>query len=91
MSSNLKALHTYFYSLQENPQKKSPARLKEKKKKKEKRIIELIIKENHCCDLGTGRKMRRTLPLGNFQKKKTIRKKASSNLANRKNIDFGSG
>jgi hypothetical protein len=35
--------------------------------------------------------MRRTLPLGNFQKKKTIRKKASSNLANRKNIDFGSG
>jgi hypothetical protein len=34
MSSNLKALHTYFYSLQENPQKKSLARLKEKKKKK---------------------------------------------------------
>jgi hypothetical protein len=42
--------------------------LKEKKKKK--RIIELIIKENHCCDPRTGRKMRRTLPLGNFQKKK---------------------
>jgi len=45
--------------------KKSSTRLKEKK-----RIIELIIKENHCCDLGTERKMRRTLPLGNFQKKK---------------------
>jgi site-specific recombinase XerD len=67
MSSNLKAFHTYFYSLQENLKKKNPARLKEKKKKKEKRIIELIIKENHCCDLGTERKMRRTLPLGNFQ------------------------
>ena len=69
MSSNLKELHTYFYSLQENPQKekkKSSARLKEKKRKK--RIIELIIKENHCCDLGMERKMRRTLPLGNFQK-----------------------
>jgi hypothetical protein len=52
MSSNLKALHTYFYLLQENPKKK--------------RIIELIIKENHCYDLGTGRKMRRTLPLGNL-------------------------
>jgi hypothetical protein len=66
MSSNLKALHTYFYSLQENPKKKSPARLKERKK----RIIELIIKENHCCDPGTRRKMRKTLPLGIFQKKK---------------------
>jgi hypothetical protein len=41
MSSNLKALHIYFYSLQENPQRSS-ARLK-KKKEKEKRIIELII------------------------------------------------
>jgi len=30
MSSNLKALHTYFYSLQEYPQR-SPARLKKKK------------------------------------------------------------
>jgi len=28
------------------------------------------MKENHCCDLGAERKMRRTLPLGNFQKKK---------------------
>jgi hypothetical protein len=34
--------------------KKSPARLKKK------RIIELIIKENHCYDPGTGRKKRRT-------------------------------
>ena len=68
------ALHTYFYLLQENPLKKSPARLKKKqkkrKKKREKRIIELIIKENHCCDPRTERKMRRTVPLGNFQKKK---------------------
>jgi hypothetical protein len=70
------ALYTYFYLLQENPQKKSLARFKkktkekEKKREREKRIIELIIKENHCCDLGTERKMRRTLPLGNFQKKK---------------------
>ena len=49
ISSNLKALHTYFYSLQKNPKKKCPTRLKEKKKKrkrkkkKEKRIIELIV------------------------------------------------
>jgi len=60
MSSNLKALHTYFYLLQ---------------KEREKKIIELIIKENHCCDLGTERKMRRTLPLGNFQKKEKERKR----------------
>jgi general stress protein 26 len=33
MSSNLKALHIYFYSLQENPQRSS-ARLKKKRKKK---------------------------------------------------------
>jgi hypothetical protein len=31
------ALHTYFYLLQENPQKKIPARLKKKTKEKEKR------------------------------------------------------
>jgi hypothetical protein len=41
-------------------------------KKREKKIIELIIKENHYCDLGTERKMRRTLPLGNFQKTRKI-------------------
>jgi len=36
--------------------------------------------------------MKRTLPLGNFQKKKKKKKKeASSNLANKKNTDFGSG
>jgi hypothetical protein len=39
MSSNLKALHTLFYSLQENPQKKKKSskieRKKEKKKNKE--------------------------------------------------------
>jgi hypothetical protein len=62
--------------------------LKEKEKKK--RIIELIIKENHCCDLGTERKMRRTLPLGNFQKEeeeeRSKKQEASSNLANRMNI-----
>ena len=46
MSSNLKALHTYFYSLQVNPQR-SLARLKKK------RIIKLIITENHGCDPGT--------------------------------------
>jgi hypothetical protein len=34
--------------------------------------------------------MRKTLPLGIFQKKKE-KKEASSNLANRKNTDFGSG
>jgi hypothetical protein len=56
----------YRKILKKKKEKKSPARLKEKEKKK--RIIELIIKENHCCDLGTERKMRRTLPLGNFQK-----------------------
>ena len=44
------------------------------------RIIELIIKENHCCELGTGRKMRRTLPLGNFSKKKRERKKQVQTL-----------
>jgi hypothetical protein len=50
MSSNLKALHTYFYLLQENPKKKNKSskierkRKKNKRKKREKRIIELIIK-----------------------------------------------
>jgi hypothetical protein len=37
--------------------------------------------------------MKRTLTLGNFQKKKKKKKKkkeASSNLANKKNTDFGS-
>jgi len=33
-------------------------------------VASLIIKENHCCDPGTRGKMRRALPLGNFQKKK---------------------
>jgi hypothetical protein len=78
MSSNLKALHTYFYLLQENPQKKKTTTKQNKrkgKKEREKKIIELIIKENHCCDLGTERKMRRTLPLGNFQKKEKERKR----------------
>jgi hypothetical protein len=46
-----------------------------KGKKEKKRIIELIIKENHCYDPGTGRKMRRTLPLGNFQKRRRRRSK----------------
>jgi acid phosphatase class B len=71
MSSNLKALHTYFYLLQENPKKKTKKR---KKREREKKIIELIIKENHCCDLGTERKMRRTLPLGNFKKKEKTKR-----------------
>jgi hypothetical protein len=65
---------------------------KSSKIERKKRIIKLIIKENHFYEPGTGRKMRRTLPLGNFQEKKNKKKKeASSNLANRKNIDFGSG
>jgi hypothetical protein len=68
MSSNLKALHTYFYLLQEHP-----------KKKEKKRIIELMITENHVCDPGMERKVRRTLPLGNFQKKK--RKKEKTNVS----------
>jgi hypothetical protein len=74
MSSNLQALHTYFYLLQGNPKKKKQKKRKGKKKR-EKKIIELIIKENHCYDLGTERKMRRTLPLGNFQKKKKEKKR----------------
>jgi len=45
------------------------------KKKKKKRIIELMITENHICDPGTERKVRRTLPLGNFQKKKEKERK----------------
>jgi hypothetical protein len=96
MSSNLKALHTYFYLLQENPKKKTKKR---KKRERERKIIELIIKENHCCDLGTERKMRRTLPLGNLKKKRKKKKTnvsvrdtdfANSNIANRKNTDFSS-
>jgi hypothetical protein len=74
MSSNLQALHTYFYLLQGNPKKKK-TKEKKREKKERKKIIELIIKENHCCDLGTERKMRRTLPLGNFQKKKKEKKR----------------
>jgi len=64
------ALHTYFYLLQENPKKKRKNKNKKKEEKREKGIIELIIKENHCCDSGTERKMRRALPLGNFPQKK---------------------
>jgi len=38
MSSNLKALHTYFYLLQENPQKKKQKKRKQNKtKQKEKK------------------------------------------------------
>jgi hypothetical protein len=55
MSSNLKELHTYFYSLQENLQR-SLVRLKKKENEKEKGIIELIIIENHGCDPKTGRR-----------------------------------
>jgi hypothetical protein len=53
-------------------QKKKSSKIKKKKKREKTRIIELIIKENHCCDPGTKRKVRRTLPLGNFQKKKPM-------------------
>ena len=72
---------------------------KRKKREREKKIIELIIKKNHCCDLGTERKMRRTLPLGNLKKKRKKKKTnvsvrdtdfANSNIANRKNTDFSS-
>ena len=31
MSSNLKALHAYFYLLQENPQKKKSGKIEKKK------------------------------------------------------------
>jgi len=31
MSSNLKALHAYFYLLQENPQKKKSSKIEKKK------------------------------------------------------------
>jgi hypothetical protein len=55
--------------------KKKKTKEKKREKKERKKIIELIIKENHCCDLGTERKMRRTLPLGNFQKKKKEKKR----------------
>jgi hypothetical protein len=34
MSSNLKALHTYFYLLQENPKKKQKKGKREREKKK---------------------------------------------------------
>jgi hypothetical protein len=37
------------------------------------RIIELIIVKNRSFDLGTGRKIRRTLSLRNFQRKKKVR------------------
>jgi hypothetical protein len=39
-----------------------------------------MITENHVCDPGTERKVRRTLPLGNFQKKKE-RKKEKTNVS----------
>jgi hypothetical protein len=49
MSSNLKALHTYFIFVTGKSSKKSS-------KIEKKRIIELIITENHGCDPGTGRR-----------------------------------
>jgi hypothetical protein len=61
---------TYFLNQKKKKKKKKKNKTKGKKKRERKKIIELIIKENHCCDLGTERKMRRTLPLGNFQKNK---------------------
>jgi len=39
MSSNLKALHTYFYLLQENPQKKKQNKTKGKKREREKKSL----------------------------------------------------
>jgi phage terminase large subunit len=49
MSSNLKALHTYFIFVTRKSSKKSS-------KIEKKIIIELIITENHGCDPGTGRR-----------------------------------
>jgi hypothetical protein len=37
MSSNLKAFHTYFYSLQENLKKKKSSKIERKKKEKRKK------------------------------------------------------
>jgi hypothetical protein len=42
MSSNLKALHTYFYLLQENPKKKTITKQKKRKGKERERK-----RENH--------------------------------------------
>jgi general stress protein 26 len=47
MSSNLKALHTYFFTGKSS---------KKSRRLKKKRIIELIITENHGCDPGMGRR-----------------------------------
>jgi hypothetical protein len=41
-------------------------------------VASLIIKENHCCNPGTRGKMRRTLPLGNFQKKRRRKKQVQT-------------
>jgi hypothetical protein len=54
MSSNLKALHTYFLFVTGKSSKKS--RKIEKKKENKKRIIKLIITENHGRDPGMGRR-----------------------------------
>jgi len=48
MSTNLKALHIYFIFVTGKSSKKSS--------KIKKKIIELIITENHGCDPGTGRR-----------------------------------
>jgi len=51
MSSNLKALHIYFLFVTEKSSNKS-SKIEDKKK----RIIELIITENHGYDLRTRRR-----------------------------------
>jgi hypothetical protein len=50
MSSNIKALHTYFLFVSGTSLKKS-SKIEDKEI-----IIELIIIENHGCDPGTGRR-----------------------------------
>jgi hypothetical protein len=56
MSANVKHCTYFLFCCRKNPQC-SLARLGTKKKERKKgRIIELIITENHGCDLGTGRR-----------------------------------
>jgi hypothetical protein len=56
MSANVKTLYIFFYFVARKILNVVQQDWGPKKKKKKGRIIELIITENHGCDLETGRR-----------------------------------
>ena len=94
MSSNLKAFHTYFYSLQENLKKKKSSKIERKKKEKRKKNHWADNKRESLLWPWNRKKNEKNLTIRNFffLKKTNVSVRdtdfANSNLANRKNTDF---